>query len=308
MLTPEERFSIGIKVLERLKGRQSINRAGPRSQKASPYGSGEDTDRNHDEAAPLEFEGYGSGRPEGHTSLESGTIPRLADLVSHSGPFDPYSILLGACEDGLPFTLDLTDSSPGSLLIVGDPASGKTRLLHSILSSVALINRPSEVSYSLIVRGPQEFEGLHTSPHCQQVIPLDEISHTNVLEEYAAIVEQRRRGSANGPAVLLAVDDLALFLQLLNKENFLRFYALVKHGPRYRVWVIATTAAQDIELIDEHILSSFRTRLIGNIITAGLAAYITGTNNSEATHLLPGSQFCVPFEGGWLRFWIPAEN
>jgi hypothetical protein len=83
-------------------------------------------------------------------------IPSLAGLIRKIGPQPPYSALVGLCEDGLPFLLDLSDPVPGAVLIAGDPSSGKTRLLQSLLASVGVFSGPQELSYTLITSRPQE--------------------------------------------------------------------------------------------------------------------------------------------------------
>ncbi len=71
----------------------------------------------------------------------------LRTIIQETGPFPAASVILGVCEDGLPFMLDLLDHSSGSLLVAGDRRTGKTTLLKTMLASAAYINNPQEVRF-----------------------------------------------------------------------------------------------------------------------------------------------------------------
>lgn len=253
------------------------------------------------EPEPADFDEDESQQPEIF-------LPSLDDVITESGPFPPGSVILGVCDDSLPFTLDLTDPRPGSLLITGDTRSGLTRLLRSILSSAVAINTPGQVSISLISPTPQDFIPAAGSPHFNQIYcpeQTDAIHHLYLLAEMA---EQRRRGSGRGPSIILAIDHLETWLEQMDDEAFARLYSLAIHGPRSRVWVIATLSAGLVDQIDLRLLDAFRTRLIGHISSPGLATYLAQDGNSGADELAPGLQFTVPFNEGWIRFWICAEQ
>jgi len=70
------------------------------------------------------------------------------------GPVPPYSALIGMCEDGLPFLFDLDDPSAGSILMIGDENSGKTRLMQTILLSASALNPPERRMFSVITSNP----------------------------------------------------------------------------------------------------------------------------------------------------------
>ena len=62
-------------------------------------------------------------------------IPSLEQVLAGLSSIPEYSILIGAGEDGSPILMDLSNSEAGSLLILGDPGSGKTRLMLSSTTS-----------------------------------------------------------------------------------------------------------------------------------------------------------------------------
>lgn len=256
------------------------------------------------------FTGTGSQAAEideGDAQQPELLVPTLDEVIAEGGSFPPGSVILGVCEDSLPFTLDLTDPRPGSLLITGDSRGGLTRLLRSILTSAVALNTPGQASISLISPTPQDFIPVAGSPHFNQIYCPEQTDAIDHLYTLAEMAEQRRRGSGRGPSIILAIDHLETWLEQMDDEAFARLYSLAIHGPRSRIWVFATLTAGLVDQIDLRLLDAFHTRLIGHIESPGLATYLAQDANSGADELQPGLQFTVPFNEGWIRFWICAE-
>jgi len=293
MLTPEERLMIGLKFLERFKPNLQ-NRRGQHSLR--PELQADDSRLTTPEP----------WTPEGVTQEDQS--PSIQSVIDQTGPFSPGSLILGSCEDGLPFILDLTNPAPGALLISGDHGSGKTRLLHSILRSAETLNFPAQVSFSLVVGDPDEYADLSQSPNCQEMLDLKDRSVDDLILALEAAVEQRRYGNVRGPSLILAIDDLASFLHYSGDEGVSMLHTILKHGPRSRIWTIAALRSTDATQIDERLIFAFRTRLVGKVLDSGLATYLANGPGSEAENLVSGSQFCVPFGDDWIRFWICSET
>ncbi|MBN1145840.1 MAG: hypothetical protein JXA78_01190 [Anaerolineales bacterium] len=254
----------------------------------------------------------GEAAPGGPLALQAGDEacawpPSLEALLDHCAPLPTHSIILGACEDGLPFMLDLTNPAPGALLALADPGSGKTRLLKAILASAVYLNPQESVEFNLIAPDPGEFPGLAQVGQCRQVVHAGENSTEDLaklIDDLALVVETRRRSTPGDPAIILAIDDLARCAQLLDEQAFAQLYALAKHGPRSRVWTIATLSAERSPEVDPRLLAAFRTRLIGVIEDAELGFYLSGDESQETRALQENGLFCVPYGGGWVRFWV----
>ena len=293
MLTPEERLMIGLKFLERFKPNLQYRR---QQHPLKPDPQADDSKLIAQEALIQEGETQ-DDRP-----------PSIQRIIDQTGPFSPGSLILGSCEDGLPFILDLANPAPGALLISGDNDSGKTRLLHSILRSAETLNSPAQVSFSLLVGDPDEYTDLSQSPNCQEMLDLKDRSVDDLILALDAAVEQRRYGNARGPSLILAIDDLASFLHYSSDESAHMLHTILKHGPRSRIWTFATLRSADANQIDERLIFAFRTRLVGQILDSGLATYLANDPESGAGNLVSGSQFCVPFGEDWIRFWICSET
>ena len=280
---------IGLKALERLKPNLHLPQI-----RRTPAGSPATT-------AP------DSPKPDGPEHKGFTSAPALETVLEQAGPLSPYTVILGACEDGLPFLLDLTNPAPGALLVAGDTGSGKSRLLRAILGSAAAINPASQVEFSILAQGIAEFKALSETAHCQELLACDDPAASDVIRDLAKVVDQRRHGSPADPVMLLAIDGLTSLVDELNEPTFERLLSVIRHGPRTRVWTIATLSSTQAERVEEPLLAAFRTRLIGKIASARLAALMTGNPDSGAQELSNGYQFCVPFGDEWIRFWVCEE-
>jgi len=233
--------------------------------------------------------------------------PSLEALLDQCVPLPTHSIILGACEDGLPFVLDLTNPAPGALVALADPGSGKTRLLKAILASAIYLNPQETVEFNLVAPDPDEFPSLSQVGQCRQVVRADEGSSeelADLIDELAQIVETRRRSTPGDPAIILAIDDLAWCVQFLDERSFAQLFALAKHGPRSRVWTIATLSAERSADVDPRLLAAFRTRLVGAILDPELGFYLSGDESQETRSQQEDGLFCVPYGDGWVRFWV----
>lgn len=338
MLTPEERLAIGLKVLERLRpglsGRRLRDALPLLAQilaQNTPPGEAEVDPEQLFAASkilgltpqPADAEGFldepdvwepvsepisPPNGPEIAISPPAGTgLPgprRLPDLLAQVGTLEPPAALLGRCEDGLPAVLDLADPAPGAVLVCGDPGSGKTRLLQSVLASAAALNSPGQVSFSIVARNPGEYASLAGLPNCQGLRIADGASVDDLLAALAEEVERRRRGGGRGPARLLAIDGLLDCVQNMPLDTLAHLYSLLHHGPRVRIWVVAALSSQELASVDEHLLAAFRTRVLAHLADPFLAAYLAGNYQSGAAELEAGNQYTVRFGDEWVRFWV----
>jgi hypothetical protein len=300
MTTFEEHFQMGLLAIEKLKPgfREKMARMGYNPQ---PADLPDETDLTHDApslmtAALPDYPPLQEDYPQ--------DIPSLDDIIERTGEFAPGSVILGICEDGLPFVLDLANPAPGALLAAGDEGSGKTHFLQSVLESARLLNSPEEVAFSLILSDPQEYLAISKADHCMHCLPADDESAGEIIQELTELAEQRRHGYTGGPTYLLGIDDLEDCLHNLDEQDFSRLYWLIRHGPRSRIWTIATLRPDNSDLIDPRFLTAFRTRIIGQMKDHNLAGYLAGDEEMDCHDLEAGIQFLLPFGGAWLPIWI----
>ncbi len=297
MTTFNDYLNAGLRAFEQWRPRleERLTRKGP-----PPHGIG---------ASQGDLEGQPSNgaeailNPSSRVHAEPINLPMSVDQVlSKSGKLPLNSLVLGICDDGLPFLLDLTNPAPGALLVCGDAGTGKTKLVNSILDSASRLNTPAQLELSIIAVNIDEYMHLSHFEHCQEIFNADEAVTGELIGELVDIAEQRRRQHPENPAILLVIDDLAECLEHLDQEAFSKLYWLIRHGPRSRVWTIATLPAERARQIEPRFLSAFRTRLCGRMADSRLAATLSGDANFQTRRLEEG-QFYIPYGGEWLRLW-----
>lgn len=88
---------------------------------------------------------------------------------------------------------------------------------------------------------------------------------------------------------------------------------LLLHGPDKRVWTVATLNTLRATRLRPW-LGLFRTHIFGFIHQPALAqtlmrsTYSAGDPQADLASMLPGLEFSLKQETGWLRFWIPAMD
>ena len=228
----------------------------------------------------------------------------LQAFIDRAEGFSPYSVILGVCEDNLPLTINLTNPAPGSILITGDQECGKRRLLKAILKSAVLLNNQRRLQIYTITKDVQVFGELWRSDVFKKVIIPESGEARDLVDSLVDVTYERRITSPGDPSIILAIDDLPAFASAHETELIAQLMRLARHGPRSRVWTIATLSAYRFASVHERLLAAFRTRLIGKVASIRLANDLVGVDPSPAINLERGSQFCVPVNDTWVLFSI----
>jgi S-DNA-T family DNA segregation ATPase FtsK/SpoIIIE len=118
-----------------------------------------------------------------------------ADLIARLWQSQPTSTVapIGMGYDG-PLAIDLAQDGPHAL-IAGTTGSGKSELLQTLVASLAVANRPDELTYLLVdYKGGSAFRDCVNLPHTLgMVTDLDGHLVTRVLESLAAELRRRER-------------------------------------------------------------------------------------------------------------------
>ncbi len=227
--------------------------------------------------------------------------PALTSVLANLGTLPREALFLGMASDGLPVLLNLYDSVPGPILVVGDAGSGKTTLLQNIARAVGFTHKASDVKFAVITSQIDEWEGIQNPAQCLGVFSAHHNSGQDVLLSMAAWAHDAARANQS---MLLLLDDLEAAAAFdFNSLQTLRW--LLARGPSRRVWPFVTLNAARYGRVLSWI-PNFRTRIFGRIQDARFAGAVGGDPASALDTLQAGIQFSLRENGGWLRFWLPS--
>ncbi len=235
-------------------------------------------------------------------------LPTVKQMLGSIEPAPYHSILIGSCEDGLPFLLDLGQPAAGPLLVVGDKACGKTRQMKVMAESALCLASPREIQIGVITDEPEDWSDLFTpSQRSRQklgVYSWADPEAARLIESLASLAEARLNGKRNGTSVLFFVENLAR-IQDLDYRVQMAFHWLLENGAQCGIWVITSLLAKDaVEL--PFWVDIFRTRLFGKIETPETAEQLSIFGGLDSIPLLPGAEFCTWLGKEWMSYWVPV--
>ena len=288
MLTQEERFLTGLSALEELT--QHDGKPRDFSEKLEKF-----LERSTPQANPF------TSVPPAPDGIY---LPTLQELISKHGPFSPGCAILGVCEDGLPILLDLNQPTSGALVVSGDPHTGKTRLLRSILASAGLMNSPFELQAWVYASQPEEYRHLVDSTLAPQVIQRRPQAIHQCIDQLLDLANQRLLDKRGGPTILFIVDDLADFICQLDDESYWAFEWIARIGPQLRLWTIAALSTKTLDWVDDEALGCFPTRALLDVASPLHLQRLAGEAHPHLPALARGFQFCLPYQDHWMPVWM----
>jgi hypothetical protein len=226
--------------------------------------------------------------------------PPLSEVLTGFGVIPPETLFLGVASDGLPMLLNLHDSVPGPLLVLGDAGAGKTNLLQLIARTASVTHTASALQYGILTNHPEEWVGFEPISNNVGIFPL----YSDSSQEFLVTLASWARGSKNeSQSVILLLDDLEAATKLdFESRQTLRW--LLLRGPARKVWPIITLNANRIDGIQPW-LEAFHTRIFGSIKDERRAHQLSA-EGANLTSLKSGAQFTLREGNHWLKFWLPS--
>lgn len=217
--------------------------------------------------------------------------------------------MLGMAADGLPVLLNLYELAPSPILVVGDRGSGKTALLQLLARSVDLCAAPTrsqdpgDVQFGVVSNFTDEWSSLEASAASMGIWPAFHSSAEGLIHNMLNWADRPLHGRQ---VLILLLDDLASMVNAsYEAQQDLRW--LLLHGPDKRVWTVATLNTLRATRLRPW-LGLFCTHIFGFIQQPALAQTLTGDAQADLASMLPGLEFSLKQETGWMRFWIPAMD
>jgi len=244
-------------------------------------------------------------QPEPNTRMIR--VPTLQHVLQDLIPLPPNSMFLGVCEDGLPLMLELSDPTPGAVLISGDYMPANRYALHALLASLYALNNPDDLHLHWVTTNPDAMPDVAASPHCLGILSPYERAVGDLVGSLAEIAEQRRYGRQEGAAQVLILDNLSLTLTHLEDRGRATLKWLLQNGPESQIWVVATLEAAQVSELGSRWLQLFPTRMVSRMENPKLSRFLLG-QEADLSELIPGEQAVVRSGAHVLDVWLPRVD
>ncbi len=172
--------------------------------------------------------------------LEEGISLRLLPLMEGLNNLLPLTAVLGITASGKPMLLNLRRSKAWHLFVYGPPNAGKSELLRTLIFSLALKNRPSQIQFLGIDLTGKELTVIDALPHALSEVAVDAGYAEEVICWLADEVERRKEVGVIYPDVMLIIDELESVMH--HSEMLLKKLPMIlKDGLKAGVHLIATS-------------------------------------------------------------------
>ena len=236
---------------------------------------------------------------------------RLLPLCEQLARTPALTAVLGLEQNGAPLLLRLSSPDVAHVLVAGTTGSGKTALARSLLVSLAMHNRQSQVQLVLIDPKGRGFGALAALPHTLGSVASTTEQAIQRLRWLVAEMERRDREGISRPALIVAVDELADLLQSGGAAVEAMLTRLAQRGREAGVHLVACTQKPTAALIGGAMKANFPVRLVGAVAGKDEARYATGITDSGAEKLEGKGDFLLIAKGDAIRFqaaWLGRED
>jgi S-DNA-T family DNA segregation ATPase FtsK/SpoIIIE len=173
----------------------------------------------------------------------------------------------------------------GHILIAGMPGSGKTTLTQTIILSLALLHRRSQLMFVIIDPMQRALGHLGQLPHLLWPVIGNASDAVDALDELVQLIEARQLTQTHAPRIVVIVDEIDPLLQLAGSRAPQALARLTQRGRGAGIHIIV--CAQKPSLLSWATLTqaSFPVRLVGQMANSKEAYAATNLESSGAEKL-----------------------
>lgn len=221
-------------------------------------------------------------------------------------PLPPFTAVLGMCDDGAPLLMRLASPDVAHVLIAGTTGSGKTVLCRTMILSLAMTHRRSQLQFVLVDPKRRAFAPLEALPHLLRPVIGDAAEATDALGELVQLMETR--GQAGGravevtPRIVVVLDELADLVQVGGKALGEHLTRLAQRGREAGIHVVACTQKPSSQVLGALMRANFPARLVGKVVSPEDARVAAGIGGTGADKLAGRGDFVAVAAGQVLRF------
>ncbi len=188
-------------------------------------------------ARKITVEGHGGGLAIEVSQPEAGL--RLLPLLHAIDGFLPMSGIVGMTEGGNPLVLNLRNAATWHVFITGRAGCGKSELIRSLLISLCLTTRPSQLQLLGIDLGGHQLAVLDSLPHRLAELATEPRFACEILGWLAEETDRRAVLTIRRPDLVLAVDDIGILLANSDAKVLENVRCVLKSGPTVGVHLMA---------------------------------------------------------------------
>jgi S-DNA-T family DNA segregation ATPase FtsK/SpoIIIE len=242
-------------------------------------------------------------------------------LSSSNLRLPPGTAVLGLCDDGAPLLIRLPSPDVAHILVSGTTGSGKTALCRTIILSLAMTHRRSQLQFVLVDPKRRAFAPFSGLPHLLQPIIGDASEAIGVLGDLVRLMETRGRILDNNerwgyeetegpgknsvePHIVVVLDELADLMQVAGKALSDHLTRLAQRGREAGIHVIACTQKPSSQVVGTLIRANFPVRLVGKVVSPEDARVAAGIGGTGAEKLAGRGDFIAVATGQVLRFQV----
>jgi len=233
---------------------------------------------------------------------------RLRERGPHGIPFG--TAVLGLAEDGVPLLLRLPSPQVAHVLVAGTTGSGKSALAQTIIASLALNHRPSQMGFILIDPKRRAFGPLAGLPHLLRPVLSEPEAVAHTLQMLVELMLARDRegrlpvsaGQAGEPRVVVVIDELADLLMATDRETQTALTRLAQRGREAGFHLVACTQKPASQVVGSLAKANFPVRLVGRVTSPEDAKVATGYAGTGAERLRGPGDFIAVTGGQMTRF------
>lgn len=218
--------------------------------------------------------------------------------------------VLGLAEDGAPLLIRLPSPQVAHILIAGTTGSGKSALAQTIIASLVLSHRPSQISFILIDPKRRPFRPFSGLPHLLRPVLSEPEAIEYALEMLVQLMLARDRegripasdGKPGEPRVLVVIDELADLLMMTGRNTREALTRLSQRGREAGIHLVACTQKPASQVVGSLAKANFPIRLVGKVTSPEDAKVATGYAGTGAERLRGPGDFLAVTGGQVTRF------
>jgi S-DNA-T family DNA segregation ATPase FtsK/SpoIIIE len=218
--------------------------------------------------------------------------------------------LLGLADDGAPLLVRLPSPQVAHLLIAGTTGSGKSALAQTIVASLALRHRPSQLGFILIDPKRRAFGPLSGLPHLLRPVLSEAEESSRTLQALVQLMLARDRegrlpvtaGRPGEPRVVVVIDELADLLMATGVETQRALTRLAQRGREAGLHLVACTQKPASQVMGGLAKANFPLRLVGRVTSPEEAKVATGYAGTGAERLCGPGDFIAVMGSQVTRF------